>query len=404
MPVGAVSTVPVSRAAQAGNFLRRPRIEWAVPPEENPKREFIPGSVGAVRIFGVPVRLHFTFILLLVFLVFVGVGEKQSGGSTAVYIVGLFASVLLHELGHALVARHYGIRTVEIVMYPIGGVSRPERQPKPGEELWISLAGPTVNLLIALALLGWIAAEHGFVALEQLRQPTDANLAERLAFGNLLLWLFNLLPAYPMDGGRILRSVLALSRPVEEATRIASGAGQMLAIVIGLAGLLWGNFLLVFVALFVYLGAFQEGAAAKGRIFTAGYAVQAAMITDFRTLSHGDTIRDAGVLLLATSQHDFPVMLGQSVVGLLTRSALVRAMLSQGPDAYVAGAMDRNFQRVTPETPLAEALPLVTGPGAIALVMDADDQLRGMLTSEHVSEFILLRQASMAQEKAHFST
>jgi CBS domain-containing protein len=289
-------------------------------------------------------------------------------------------------------------------MFPIGGVSRPERQPKAREELWIALAGPTVNLLIAAALLGWIAAGHGFVALEQLREPADANLAERIALGNLLLWLFNLLPAYPMDGGRILRSVLALSRPMEEATRIASGAGQVLAIMLGMAGLLWGNFMLIFVALFVYLGAFQEGTAAKGRTLTAGYKVEGAMITDFRTLGHGDTIRDAGNLLLATSQHDFPVMHGDSVVGLLSRSALVRAMLNQGPDGYVAGAMDRDFKRVAPDAPLSEALTLVSGPGACALVMDAEDHLRGMLTSEHLSEFILLRQASMAQSKGQLGT
>jgi Zn-dependent protease len=372
-----------------------------VPEDDKPKPEFIPGSVGGLRIFGVPVRLHFTFILLLVFLLVAGVGAKQSGVSTALYILALFASVLLHEVGHALVARHYGIRTIEIVMFPIGGISRPERQPKPREELWISLAGPLVNLLLAAVLLGWMAAQQGFVALEQLRTPTDANLAERIALGNLLLCVFNLLPAYPMDGGRILRAALALRRPVEEATRIASGAGQALAIVMGMAGLLWGNFVLMFVALFVYLGAFQEGAAARGRIFTAGYKVEAAMITDFRTLAHGDTIRDAGNLLLATSQHDFPVMTGGSVVGLLSRSALVRAMLTQGPDAYVAGAMDRNFKRVAPDAPLAEALAQVTGPGACALVMDAEDRLRGMLTSEHLAEFILLRQASAAQAKAH---
>jgi len=359
----------------------------------------------AARVFGVPVRLHFTFILLLVFLVFVGVGEKQSGASTAIYILALFASVLLHELGHALVARRYGIRTIEIVMYPIGGISRPERPPKPSEELWIGLAGPAVNLLIAVALVGWVAARQGFVALEQLAEPTDANLAERIAFGNLALCLFNLLPAYPMDGGRILRSVLALAgRPVEEATRIASGAGQTLAILLGMAGLLWGNYMLVFVALFVYLGAFQEGVAAKGRMITAGFPVSAAMVTDFRTLSHGDTIRDAGNLLLATTQHDFPVMHGDAVVGLLTRSALVRAMLNQGPDGYVAGAMERNFKRVAPDTPLSEALPLVAGgpagPGC-ALVMDNEDHLRGILTSENLSEFILLRQASLAQAKGH---
>jgi Zn-dependent protease/CBS domain-containing protein len=369
--------------------------------QAQPEPARIPGSVGTLPIFGVPVRFHFTFVLLLIFLLSIGVGERQSGGSTVLYIVALFASVLLHELGHTLAARRYGIRTIEIVMFPIGGVSRPERQPKPSQELWISLAGPMVNLLIATALMAWMTTQQGWVALETLREPTDANLAERIAFGNLALFLFNLLPAYPMDGGRILRSVLALSRPIEEATRIAAGAGQGLAILIGLAGLLWGNFILMFVALFVYLGAFQEGVAAKGRIFTSGYPVRAAMITDFRTLTHGQTIRDAGNLLVSTSLHDFPVMHGDAVIGILTRSALVHAMLKQGPDAYVSGAMSRDFTRVSPDMPLTEALPKLSTPGACVLVMDAEDRLVGILNSEHLSQFILLRQVSAAQEKMH---
>jgi Zn-dependent protease/CBS domain-containing protein len=354
-----------------------------------------------VKLFGVPVRLHFTFILLLVFLLFIGIGGKQSGAMTAIYVVALFASVLVHEVGHTLVARHYGIRTIEIVMFPIGGVSRPERAPKAREELWIALAGPMVNLLIAAGLLAWMWASSGWVAIAKLREPTDANLIERIAFGNLLLFVFNILPAYPMDGGRILRSFLALSRPEEEATRVAAGAGQALAILLGLLGLLWGNFMLVFVALFVYLGASQEGSAARGRILTSGYPVEAAMITDLRTLQHGQSIREAGELLLATSQHDFPVMHGDSVIGLLTQSALVRATLSEGPDAYVSSAMDREFKRFPPELPLSEAMTQLSGPAACALVMDEENRLRGMLTSENLSEFILLRQAEAAQARIH---
>jgi CBS domain-containing protein len=118
-------------------------------------------------------------------------------------------------------------------------------------------------------------------------------------------------------------------------------------------------------------------------------------------LQHGETIRDAGNLLLATSQHDFPVMHGDTVIGLLTRQALVRAMLTDGPDAYVSSAMDREFTRVSPDLPLTEALPLVSGRAACALVMDDDGKLKGMLTSENLSEFILLRQATVAQSKAH---
>jgi Zn-dependent protease/CBS domain-containing protein len=352
------------------------------------------GTYGLFRIFGVPVRLHFTFVLLLVFLLFIGVGGRQSGASTAVYILALFGSVLLHELGHALVAARFGIRTTEIVMYPIGGLSRPERPPKAREELWIALAGPAVNLLIAGAIFFWFWREKEMLPLSKLLEPTDANLAQRIGVGNLILAAFNLLPAYPMDGGRVLRSLLARWRPEDEATRITAAAGQSLAAALGLFGLLSANFMLVFVAMFVYLGAAQEGAAARSRILTAGVPVRAAMVTDFRTLQHGDTIRDAANLLLATSQHDFPVMHSDEVVGLLTRAALIRTMLSQGPDAYVAGAMDRDFVRVSPDMDLSEAF-TKTG-GSSALVMDGD-RLLGLLTPENLSEFLMLRQIGRMQ-------
>jgi Zn-dependent protease/CBS domain-containing protein len=367
------------------------------PPAENKTSDTpMPGTIGNLRLFGVPIRLHFTFLLLLVFLIFIGIGGNQSGATTAVYIIALFGSVLVHELCHALVARIYGLRTQEIVMFPIGGVSRLESQPTPRQEPLIALAGPAANLIIGLVLL---ATQHDFLPLEKLSVPTDANLIERIAFGNLLLGLFNLLPAYPMDGGRILRSLIALRKPEDEATQIAAKAGRFLAVAMGLFGLLSQNFVLVFVALFVYLGAAQEGAAARGRSLTTGFPVRAAMITEFHTLTHGSTIREAGDLLLSTAQQDFPVMHGHEVVGLLTRSALMRGMLSAGPDSYVAAAMDRNFVRVTPDTSLAGALRLVSSAGSCALVMDGD-QLLGLLTAENLYEFMLLRQVSLAQARA----
>lgn len=366
------------------------------PPVRKAQEAPLPGTVGNLRVFGVPIRLHFTFLLLLVFLIFIGIGGKQSGLTTAVYVLALFASVLLHEIGHALVARAYGVRTLEIVMYPIGGVSRLEGQPKPRQEPLIAIAGPLVNLIIGVVLL---ATQHDFLPLEKLTVPTDANLIERIGVGNVLLGLFNLLPAYPMDGGRILRSLLALWKSADEATQIAARVSRFLAVAMGLFGLLSSNFLLVFVALFVYLGAAQESAAARGHSLTSGFPVRAAMITDFRTLSHGNTIREAGDLLLATSQQDFPVMHGDEVIGLLSRSALLRAMLRDGPDAYVAGAMDRNFVRLPPEMDLATALPQLSAAGAVALVMDGD-RLAGLLTAENLYEFILLRQVSLAQARS----
>ncbi len=352
------------------------------------------GSVGALRLFGIPIRLHFTFILLFVFLIVSSTADKESGFSSVIYIAALFASVALHEVGHALLARRAGIRTLEIVLFPIGGVSRLERDPKPREELWISAAGPLVNFLIAAVLIAFLAWRHSILPLSALAQPTDANLLQRIAAGNLILAVFNLLPAFPMDGGRILRSVLALKRPPDEATRLASRAGQFLAIAMGLYGLLTADYILVFIAFFVYLGAAQEGAAATGRILTHGTPVRAAMVTDFRSLSHGDTIRDAANLLLATTQQDFPVMHGGQVVGLLTRSALVRAMASAGPDAYVAGVMARDFVTLSPDQDLAEAMQAMTKAGSCALVMEGD-RLAGLLTSENLSEFLLLRKFGM---------
>ena len=365
---------------------------------EKPSEPLFPGTIGTIRLLGVPVRFHFTFLLLLIFLLFIGIGEKQSGVLTALYVLALFGSVILHELGHAVVGRRYGIRTLEVVMFPIGGVARLERMPKAREELWIASAGPMVNVLIAGGI--WFALWRlgSLLPFEALAVPNDANMAQRIAFGNLILAAFNLLPAYPMDGGRILRSLLARFRSEDDATQIAARAGRMLAILMGLAGLLWSNFMLVFVAMFVYLGAAQEAAALRGRTLTAGYPVRAAMITDFRTLSHGNTIRDAGDLLLSTTQQDFPVVFGTApAVGLLTRNRLLRAMMAEGPESYVAGAMDRDFPRLSPDQDLSEVLPMLTS-GSCALLM-APDELLGMVTSENLSEFLMLRQISRQQPK-----
>ena len=349
----------------------------------------ISGTVGIVRAFGVPIRLHFTFLLLLAFLMFIGIRGKQSGAFTALYILALFGSVVLHELGHALVARRYGIRTIEIVMFPIGGLARLDRQPRAREELWIAIAGPAVNLVIAAAIYTYLTLTGTLAPIESMSDPDHPNLLQRIGAGNLILAVFNLLPAYPMDGGRVLRALIAFRRPEDDATRVAAGAGQMLAILMGLYGLLSANFMLMFVAMFVYLGATQEAAVAKGRILTVGHRVREAMITDFRTLEHGATIRDAGNVLLSTSQQDFPVMAGSQVLGLLTRSRLMRAMMTDGPEAYVAGSMDRDFTRLNPDADLSESLTAIGN--SAALVMDGD-QLVGLLTAENLTEFLLLRQ------------
>ena len=363
--------------------------------ESNPQQ---PAQASrAMHIFGVPVRLHFTFVVFIAFLILSARGD-QSMATNAIYIIAFFASVLLHELGHAGVARRYGIRTLEIVMYPIGGVARLEKAPKAKEELWIALAGPAVNVLIAIALGAWLIYANHPLTPRDLIRPTDENLLTRIAAGNLILALFNMIPAFPMDGGRVLRAIVARFKSEEQATKFAAGAGKLFAIGMGLYALLSGQLILLFIALFVYLAASQETAAVVGRTLTHGVPVRRAMITDFRTLEHGNTIREAANMLLATSQTDFPIVLGQQVIGMLGRNALLRGMAVDGPDAYVAGIMERDFKRLDPDSDLNEALPLMAET-TCALVMQGE-KLIGMLTRENLSEYLMLRRVGMEANTA----
>ncbi len=352
------------------------------------------GGLSTFQIAGVPVRLHYSFVLLIIFVVMNGLGSNESGAFYLVYLVALVGSVSLHELAHSLVGWRFGIKTVEIVMLPIGGVSRLARKPKPSEELWIALAGPLTNLLIAGILMGVLAWQGTMMHVFDLAEPSDSNLLERIALGNLILAGFNLLPAFPMDGGRVLRSALARIKSEEEATRLAAWSGRMLAFTMGMYGLLAMHLPLVFVAFFVYLGAAQEGAASMGRTLTQGVPVRAAMVTAYHTLSHGSTVRDAANLLLATAQQDFPIVHGEQVIGLLGRGALLRAMAREGPNAYVAAAMDRDFPKLSPDMDLAEVLPLMAPAGACALIMQGE-QLLGLITSENLSQYLLLRRFGM---------
>jgi Zn-dependent protease/predicted transcriptional regulator len=366
-------------------------------PTAQPDTQRIPGTMSVGSLFGIPVRFHFTFLLLFAFLVAFGFSGRQTATVTSLFIAALFGSVLLHEFGHALVSRRYGIRTLEIVMFPIGGIARLEKNPGIREEFWIAIAGPLVNFAIAGILFAYLGATGQIVPLEQAMEAGDSNLLERIAIGNLILGLFNLLPALPMDGGRILRSLLARKRPEVEATKLAARIGTGMAVAMGLFALLTFQIFLLFIAFFVYLGASQERASSIGRSATEGVPVRAAMVSEFRTLEHGQTLRDAAALLLATSQQDFPVMLGRQVIGLLGRSGLLKAMAQDGPDAYISGHMEREFVRVGPSMDLAEAMPLLARSGNAALVMDGDELL-GMLTSENLMEFILLRQMGMGKE------
>jgi stage IV sporulation protein FB len=348
-----------------------------------------PWAVNLGRPLGIPVRIHFTFLLLLVWFGYLSWREGGQPLLGVAFIVLLFACVLLHELGHAWMAKRFGVRTRQIVLYPIGGVASLEGMPSGAAELLIAVAGPLVNLVIAFML---IVAQVAFAIpwpVTPQEMVTGGSLLPRLLAANVALFAFNLIPAFPMDGGRVLRATLSFFMAHEKATSIAALVGQGIAILFGALGLFSGNFILVFIALFVFLGAGQEAAFERGRAAVSGRRARDAMVTRFDTLAPQDTLGRATELLLATHQQDFPVIDAWGrVAGTLGRSALLEGLARLGQGGAVLEVMRREPRTVSPDTPLDEVLPLFQGdPGAPILVAD-ETGLKGMITLDNLGELI----------------
>lgn len=352
-------------------------------------------SLHLGRILGIDVYVHVTFLLLLGF---IGVahwlpGQSLTAAFTGVaFFVCLFLCVLLHEYGHALAARQYGIATRDITLLPIGGVARLERMPeKPAQELVVALAGPLVNVVIAAGLFAGLVLGGKWQPLTDLGL-VQGNFAQRLMWVNLFLVGFNLLPAFPMDGGRVLRSLLAMRLPYARATNIAAAIGKGMAVVFGFVGLFL-NPMLLLIALFVWIGASQEAGAAELRASFNGLRVREAMLTDFRTLSPRDTLAAATQQLLAGSQPDFPVMDGGQLTGLLLRADLLHALRERGDAVAVGSVMETNFDTVDPDEGLESALARAHLEKSRTLPVVAGDALLGLLTAENVGELVMIRTA-----------
>jgi Zn-dependent protease/CBS domain-containing protein len=358
-----------------------------------------PWALNLGRVLGIPIRLHVTFLLFLGW--FAARAMSGSGPDRwygLVYVCAIFACVVLHELGHSAVAQRYGIAVSEIVLYPIGGLARITRLPEPRQELWIALAGPAVNVVIAAVLYAGLAAAGAWLPWDQVSMATN-HWFQQLAAINVGLALFNMVPAFPMDGGRVLRALLALRYGEVRATEVAAIVGQLLAFAFGFVGLLNGNVVLVFVALFVYIGAGAEASMYRGKALTEGIPASSAMVREFHTLPVGASVREAADLLLATSQQDFPVIHAGEVAGVLSRQALLRAMANEGPTAYVSGAMNREFTSVPPDADLQEVAATMRGAQeSCVLVMD-DGRLAGLITMENLAEFLMVRQ--LLQRSSH---
>jgi Zn-dependent protease len=347
------------------------------------------------RILGIDVYIHFTFLLLLGF---VGLAHWLSDRTLATAATGviffalIFLCVLLHEYGHALAARGYGIQTRDITLLPIGGLARLERMPeKPSQELWVAVAGPLVNLVIAAGLLVGLVATGSWEPLSSL-DTTRGHLAERLLAVNVFLAVFNFLPAFPMDGGRVLRSVLAMRMEYARATRIAANIGRGMAVLFAFAGLFISPMLLL-IGFFVWFGASQEAAAVEFKSSLAGALVRDAMMREFHSLAPQNTLGEAVQLLLAGSQQAFPVVANGQVLGLLRHTDLIQALRERGESCQVGDIMERDFSVVEAEETLDSALQRVGADRGMVFPVLRSGNLVGLLTLENIGEYFMVRAA-----------
>jgi Zn-dependent protease/CBS domain-containing protein len=352
------------------------------------------GSRWAIQIgsvLGIPIRVHATFLLLLVWFGMAAAASSRNVPREIAFVLALFACVLLHELGHAAMALRFGVRTREIVLYPIGGVARLESIPGGWSELLIALAGPAVNVVLAGACAALLVSLHIPHAFRQAMPWENTGLVQKLLWANIALVVFNMIPAFPMDGGRVLRAVLAIGLGQRRATRIAAFIGQAIAAVFVIGGIFQADFLLAFIGVFVFLGASQEVAFQTRRSAVAGHAAQEAMITKFETLAPQDTLGRAAELLLATHQHDFPVLdAWNRVAGILPRALLLEGLARSGRDTSVLEVMLREPVQVGPKTELEAVLGHLQNDPATPLLVVEDGSLRGMITFENLAEFIVV--------------
>ncbi len=353
-------------------------------------------SLNIGTIAGTALRVHVTFLL---FLGWIFVASWVSGGPEAAwqglaFMLLLFACVVAHEFGHIFTARAFGVSTPDVTLLPIGGVARLERIPEqPYEEFLVAIAGPLVNVAIAFALV-LLAGAHLDAGDLYAVERTTTSMVDRLAAVNLFLAVFNMIPAFPMDGGRVLRAILAARMGYVRATELAALIGQGVAFALGFIGL-FSNPMLIFIAIFVYLAAASEAHVVAIRAMSRGVPVSAAMMTRFATLTPDAHVDEAVQTLLQTSQSEFPVVdAAGKPVGLLGRGDLIRALKQLGPDARVADAMSATVPTIGHRRCLDEAFRMLQEKSAPAVaVVDGDGRLTGLVTSETVGEMLMLHDA-----------
>ena len=359
------------------------------------------GVLRLGSVFGIRIEVHWTFTLLLIWVAFL---ELQQGANfdrilmNEALIVFLFVCVVLHELGHALTAKKFNINTEKIILLPIGGVATLEKMPeKPGQELLVALAGPAVNVVIAilLALIVPVKSYFNFdaVVLEEiLFRPTFQNFLFYLFIANVMLVFFNLIPAFPMDGGRVLRALLTFKLGRVEATKIAAGIGQVLAFFFFVLGLFFNPFLIL-IALFIFFGAYGENQMVKRNSLLEGSLVREATLTNITLLSPVNSIQEVVDILLAGTEKDFVVVENEKIVGIVTQKDVIKH--AKTPSLLVKDIMEKSFQTVDASIEIIKVLELMGKEKNSFFPVTDNEKLIGAIDSTNISEFILLKSVSL---------
>ncbi len=367
-------------------------------------------SVRIVRVGNVTLAVHGAFLLLLGWEMLArwlspdspgALPASPAGGEPldrrgwetlqeSLFVLGVFASLLLHELGHFLAAGWLGLGTREVTLFPLGGIARLDRMPAGwSQEVLLALSGPLVNLLLAAAILGWLSHESAS-GLGTRLQRVPADCLTRLFWVNLGLLGANLLPGLPLDGGRVLRAVLARKENIAQATQTAASMGQGLALLAGFLGLVLGNVLLLFLALCVWIGATHEASLAQQTRPLAALSVRQAMIRDFRTLRTDDSLAVAIGHVLAGFPHDFPVEEDGRLVGMLLRGDLLTALAREGSSAQVGAILRRDYPVANPAQTLQDVLEQFQDSRYQALPVVEDGKVVGLLTMDSLGDLLAL--------------
>lgn len=351
------------------------------------------GSFRLFPIAGIDLKLHWTFPLILIYsaVQWMDPHGLQGAAFGVLLTLSLFACVVLHELGHSLVARKFGIPVREIVLLPIGGVALLGRMPRrPVQEFLIAIAGPLVNVVIAIALVGVLG--FGKIPLDATQLfssqagPSVATFLGWLLAANVSLTLFNLIPAFPMDGGRILRALLAMFLDFPRATKIASILGQLIAVAIGFFAIRAGNFFLAILALFVFLGAGRERAAENARVLLSNLELKNAYNKHALTLAPGDSMARVIDYLLTSYQPDFAVVYGGRLLGVVTRDRALGALAAGQGAGYVAGFMQREVFALDSGLSLAEAQERMADAGAMVAAVFEGERYLGLVNVDDLRE------------------